>query len=296
MRNLYSRLGIDPSASEREIKDAIARCANSTVKTDAAEVLLNPSRRRNYDRVYRTLCDIGVLRAHLGLSHGNNWGIPESDDFSVKPTHGLSLHDEFVTKIKRLNKESKVDEFVNSIKEFIAGIFRLAAVLGTIAGVFWIISVWDANSNSSGVPQSSYSTPPQPIFNEPVLQLPPSGTIRRYTSWEGAAPLRIRTSAGSNYLVKLENVATGNNILDVFIRGGSTIKIEVPLGTYRLKYATGQRWYGYEYYFGPSTRYSKTDSNFRFYNDDYRVHGYTVTLYQVRNGNLSTSRLSPGQF
>lgn len=292
MRNLYTRLGIEPSASEQEIRAAIARCTNSTVKTDGAEILLNASRRRNYDRVFRTLCDIGVLRAHLGLSHGNNWGSPESDDFRVEPTHGLSLHDELVAKIKHFNKKSKVDGFANSVKEFIVGIFRLAAVFGGIAGVIWIISIWD----DSSAPSSSYSPPPQPAFNEPALHLPQSGTIRRYTSRAGVAPLEIQTSAGSNYLVKLEDVSTGSNILDVFIRGGSTIEIEVPLGTYRLKYAAGQTWYGYEHYFGPSTGYSKADSNFRFYNDGYRISGYTVTLYQVRDGNLSTSRLSPGQF
>lgn len=296
MRNLYFRLGIDPSASDQEIKAAIERCPNQTVKEDGAEVLLNPSRRPNYDRVHRILCDISTLRAHLGLNHGNNWGSPESDDFSVKPTHGLSLYDDLVAKIERFNKKTKVDGFVNRARGFVADIFRMAAVFGAIGGVIWVISIWEESSSSSGVPQRSYSPPPQPAFNEPPLQLPLSGTIRRYTENPGVAPLQIKTSAGSRYLVKLEDVATGNNILDVFVRGGSTVEIEVPLGTYRLKYAAGQTWYGYEHYFGPKTGYSKADSNFEFSNDGYRVSGYTVTLYQVRDGNLSTSQLQPEQF
>ena len=61
--------------------------SDSTIKTDGSEVLLNPSRRRNYDRVHRTLCDIGILRAHLGLSHGNNWGSP----VSVWISHGAYI-------------------------------------------------------------------------------------------------------------------------------------------------------------------------------------------------------------
>lgn len=149
---------------------------------------------------------------------------------------------------------------------------------------------------SSRAPQASYPRPQQPAFNAPALQLPLSGTIRRYTSKPGVAPLEIKTSAGSNYLVKLEDVVTGINVLDVFIRGGSTIELEVPLGTYLLKYAAGQTWYGYEHNFGPATGYSKADSNFRFYNDGYKVTGYTVTLYQVRDGNLRTSRLAPEEF
>lgn len=299
MRNLYIRLGVDPCATEQEIESAIMRCTNSTVKTNATEVLLNPSRRRNYDRVHQTLCDIGVLRAHLGLNYGSNWGGPESDDFNTYPTHGLSLRDELTEKIRSLNKVNKVEERVDSTKEFLGDIGRAVLLFGGIVGFVGFVgfvSTLDTNSSSSRSSRSSYSTPPQPTFNEPALQLPSSGTIRRFTSKVGVAPLEIKTSSGSNYLVKLEDVSTERDILAVFIRGGSTIEIEIPLGTYRLKYAAGKTWYGYEHYFGPSTGYSKADTNFRFYNDSGRVSGYIVTLYQVRDGNLRTSSLSPGEF
>lgn len=296
MRNLYIRLGIAPSASEQEIKAAIARCTNSAVKSDGLEVLLDPSRRRNYDRVHRTLCDIGTLRAHLGLSHGDNWDCPQSEDYSAEPTHSISLHDELVAKIKLRNRKSKIDGFLSSIRNFIAGFFRLVKVFGVLAGIIWGISVWDENRNSSITPQKGYTPAQQPKFNELALQLPSSGTIRRYTSTSAIAPLEIQTSIGSNYLVKLEDIASGNNILDVFVQGGSTVKVEVPLGTYRLKYAAGQTWYGYEYYFGPKTTYKKADSKFKFYKSVDGLTGYTVMLYQVRDGNLSTSGLAPEQF
>ena len=292
MRNLYSRLGIDPSATEQEIRVAIAKCKNSAIRTDATDVLLNVSRRRSYDQVLRTLSDIGVLRAHLGLNHGKNWG-NESDDFNVNTTHEISLYNELIAKVKRLNKKPKFNAFINSVKDYTTVIFRLAAFFGSIAGFIWIILILVDSPQSTSTPRSSYS---QPTFNEPALQLPKSGVIRRYTAQAGVAPLEIKTSQGTNYLVKLEDVSSGRNILDVFIRGGSTIEIKVPLGTYHLKYAIGQTWYGYEHYFGPSTRYTKADSNFRFYDDGRSLSGYTVTLYQVRDGNLSTSRLSPGQF
>ena len=84
--------------------------------------------------------------------------------------------------------------------------------------------------------------------------------------------------------------------MDVFVRGGSTVEVEVPLGTYRLKYAAGQNWYGLPHLFGPETSYSKADTPFRFYIEGQRISGYTVTLYSVRDGNLRTSPLNPGDF
>lgn len=296
MRDLYSRLGIEPKASEQEIQKAIASCGNAALSEDANTVLLVPSRRQNYDRVHATLRDVGALRAHLGLNHSDNWKTPESNDFTTDPAHGLSMYDELLEKILRLNKKAKMERAIESVKKFFYGIFRFVTVLGGLAFVFWMISASEETSKPSSTTSRPYPSPQQSAFSEPALPLPTSGTIRRYTGAEGVAPLEIKTSSGSNYLVKLEDMSTGNNILDVFVRGGSTVNIQVPLGTYRLKYAAGQTWYGYEHYFGPSTGYSKADSAFRFYNDGYRLSGYTVTLYQVQNGNLSTSRLSPNQF
>lgn len=296
MRNLYSRLGISPNSSEHDIRSALDKCANSTLRDDVREVLLNLNRRRNYDRVHATLRDIGSLRAHLGLNYSDNWRSPESDDFSTEPVHSLSLHDELISKVRHFNKRSKAKVVTSSIQDLFYGILRLAAAFGGIAGVIWMISASDDASRPLPTPSNSYVEPEQPAFSEPVLPTPTSGSIRRFTGAEGVAPLEIRTNSGSNYLVRLEDISTGADVLDVFVRGGSVTSIEVPLGTYRLKYASGNTWYGYEHYFGPTTGYNQADSDFRFYEDGNRVSGYTVTLYQVQNGNLRTSRLPPNQF
>lgn len=141
-----------------------------------------------------------------------------------------------------------------------------------------------------------YTPRPRPIFTEPELTPPTSGEVRRYTTKDGVAPLQIRSSSGSNYLVKLDDVTTGRPVLSVFVRGGQTEEIDVPLGTYVVKYASGDRWYGYTHLFGPDTQYSKADQNFTFTFDGYQYSGYTVTLYKVQNGNLKTSKISPDDF
>lgn len=296
MRDLYYRLGIESKASDQKIRDAVSCCDNSKLREDADAVLLVPSRKRNYDQVHVTISDIGILRAHLGLNHSDNWQSPESDDFTTRPFHGISLYDELLQKVNRLNKNAKKESAINSIKRLFDGLFRLVYVSVGIMFVIWIFSFSEDTSNPSPNRSRPHSETLRPEFNETALPLPASGTTRRHIGTGGVAPLEIKTSSGLNYLVKLEDVSTGVNILDVFVRGGATVNLEVPLGTYRLKYASGKTWYGYEHYFGPPTGYNKADSNFRFYNDGSRVSGYTVTLYQVQNGNLSTSRLTPGEF
>jgi hypothetical protein len=161
-------------------------------------------------------------------------------------------------------------------------------------------------SGSSSVPPSSQSRPavsesiprhpPRPSFNEPILTLPRSGEVRKYLNQVGVAPLQIRSSVGDNYLVKLDDVVTGQPVLSVFVRGGQTEEIKVPLGTYMVKYASGTQWYGYTHLFGPQTEYSKADQTFTFSSNGYQYSGYTITLYKVRDGNLRTSKIQPTDF
>jgi hypothetical protein len=135
---------------------------------------------------------------------------------------------------------------------------------------------------------------PQPGLTP--TRLPRSGEIRTYTTMERVAPLQIQTSPGSNYLVRLYDASTGRIVLSVFIQGGRAERIDAPLGTYVLKYASGEAWYGYTHLFGPSAVYTKADELFSFTFDGDRYVGYTVTLYNVANGNLRTSRISADQF
>ena len=146
-------------------------------------------------------------------------------------------------------------------------------------------------------PPSTTAPPkPRPQFTEPELAAPASGEVRRYTTGSPVSPLQIQSSTGESYLVKLDDARTGQPVLSVFVRGGQTEEVQVPLGTYTVKYASGDRWYGYKHLFGPDTQYSKADRSFTFSFDGHQYSGYTVTLYKVRDGNLSTSKISPDDF
>lgn len=159
--------------------------------------------------------------------------------------------------------------------------------------------------NNKQSPRSTYSdTPPRatdsrpqpPLFFEPELPLPPNGEINIYTDGEGVAPFEIKSSYGNSYLVKLVNASTDQPVLTVFVRGGNTVNLDVPIGTYIVKYAAGEKWYGYTYFFGPTTSYSKADETFTFRYNGNQISGYTITLYKVQNGNLHTETISPNEF
>lgn len=157
----------------------------------------------------------------------------------------------------------------------------------------------------ASVPRSSYNSAPKkaapPILPAyPEQTLPANGYVVRFTSRYPKAPFKVDNSQGDHALIKLVDASTGEDALTVFVRAGSIVEIEVPLGTYEARYATGETWYGYTYNFGPSTAYSKADRYLDFSENETvygtQVSGCEITLYKVMHGNLSTSRIQASQF
>jgi hypothetical protein len=130
-----------------------------------------------------------------------------------------------------------------------------------------------------------------------ALSLPQTGESTATIS-NGVAPLNIKTSraGGYHYFIKIVNTGTNQELGSYFIRSGSVLDIQVPLGTYEIKYATGKQWYGTADLFGPETSYSKADSLFTFSFDGYQYSGYTVELIMQQNGNLRTYGIQPNQW
>jgi DnaJ-domain-containing protein 1 len=131
-------------------------------------------------------------------------------------------------------------------------------------------------------------------FNAAPQPLPTNGSVLRYGSGEPVAPLEIRTRGQDrHYFVKVVDHVTGEPVATMFVRGGQTAEALVPLGSYRVKYATGETWYGEDYLFGPETSYSEAAERFDFVNNGYQYSGYTLELFLQQNGNLQTNRISP---
>lgn len=136
--------------------------------------------------------------------------------------------------------------------------------------------------------------------------LPSSGVIKYYTNDEPIAPFEIKTSVNdyyndttttTHYYIKLVDYYNENNTLvTIFVRSGESVKVDIPIGDYKLKYATGETWYGEKDLFGHKTSYSKSEQQLNFSNSGYMVYGHTITLYKVQNGNLSTENINASDF
>lgn len=128
------------------------------------------------------------------------------------------------------------------------------------------------------------------------LPLPQNGFVKYYTFDDPVAPLKIVTSSYVNFYVKLENSQTGELVLSAFIRKGQSAELNVPLGKYIIKYATGKKWFGEKLLFGCCTEYYKLDDLFDFRVEGNQYMGYTVELFLQTDGNLDIVELDEGQF
>lgn len=165
-----------------------------------------------------------------------------------------------------------------------------------------LLLVWHpwANNFTSSTP-STTSTSQDTCSLRPQ---PSQGVYRSYTELPRIAPLTIKTAPGASYFVKLEDAASSSLVMSFFIHGGSTLQARVPLGSFVLKYATGEYWCGDRELFGPDTATKKADYIFTFVRDVSETrHGYatsishhTIELIRQIGGNLRTILIRRDEF
>jgi len=129
---------------------------------------------------------------------------------------------------------------------------------------------------------------------------PYNGQVLRATANSGYCELEIRNGADAA-LVKLESTTEPDTYyIEFYVRENETVKLQVRDGSYLLKYASGKTWYSEKELFGSDTYYAKADTIQEFtttYSGDYvQYTTIEITLYKVRNGNLSTSSISAEDF
>jgi hypothetical protein len=152
----------------------------------------------------------------------------------------------------------------------------------------------ERSSEETGSPNETQQSG-QPAFGEPE-PTPENGTWWDNTSDRRIAPLKISVSSDEHYYIKVVDAYSEVSVLALFVRSGRTAQIEVPTGTYRLKYAVGDTWYGQEQLFGPDTRYLEAEDTFTFEVVGQRVRGHEVELILQQNGNLRTDQIPQSEF
>ena len=160
------------------------------------------------------------------------------------------------------------------------------------------------NTVSASIPATSRPAHPT-LSSAPAkddsLPLPYNGAVfyrehdrRTYDSY--VAPLEIKAEGEDcNFYIKMVT-ASGKSILEFFVRAGETAEVNMPTGTFYLRYACGSKWYGQDQYFGEDTAYFSSKDAFHFTESDDGYNGYTVSLHKVPGGNLSTEPIDPEDF
>jgi|GEM_PF-3040016 len=113
-------------------------------------------------------------------------------------------------------------------------------------------------------------------IKRPSITLPPTGVLKRTGSAGVRAFSSLRfflreplsseksylsatcSSNEENYFIALVDWQSEKVIITAFIRAGEMVEIPVPPGSYKLRYAKGDKWYGEKELFGSNNMYEIT--------------------------------------
>lgn len=280
----------NPQSSPEESRKSVINCKNcgQSIRVLSAAIH-NPDR---FD-VVCPKCNFNPIPEIADLKYTQSTKSHNKSNYTIHPT------------TPKYNTSNIFETSINFIKlsftgfiSFITIAFFIIILIGGISSLFEFFSKNSRSYNNNHPPTEKTATSqPTPAFSQPPQPLPQTGdNTASFTN--GVAPLSIKTSSsgGYHYFVKVVNTVNHRELGSYFIRSGGVLEIEVPVGTYEIRYASGKQWYGTSYLFGPETTYSKANRNFTFGFDGYQYNGYTIELIMQQNGNLRTSGIHPSQW
>lgn len=159
------------------------------------------------------------------------------------------------------------------------------------------------------------TSPTKAVTHTPTPASAYNGEIFIVPSYESLCPLTVSVQGDQAYYVFLDYLYAPSysavdrhledeinyssvieNDLAFYISPGSTVEIDVPIGVYRLYYATGETWYGKALLFGEYTATYTSDDLLEFYADDSYYNGVTLELWRQSGGNFDTKSISYDDF
>ncbi|MCE8547558.1 hypothetical protein KBY25_17170 [Ruegeria pomeroyi] len=242
---------------------------------------------------------LGKLEEERAVLH-KNWKMEELKESAGNPSAMNRAIDEMLKyaqgkdRSELLELKSKMERRKTFRK--IKNLFYLSFWGGIAAFIgFFVISEEINSPDSRSAPRtstSSTSVQRTEVLPDPVFQAP--GVMWNRTGMKGSAPFEIKTSPGSDYFVKLVDYQTGADAIGIFVKGGQVLEVQIPPGSYKMRYASGRTWRGSSHLFGPGQHTSFAQSTSRF---DFTLYGgYTVELIRQVGGNMPTSAISKSQF
>ena len=121
-------------------------------------------------------------------------------------------------------------------------------------------------------------------------KMPSNGSMKKGS---GAISLKIKAPATMNTLIRVYN-SKGEVAAQVFVEAGKNATVKLGAGTYTMKVAYGNKWYGEKDLFGGTGIYLQlkngTSNNFTLKKN----HSYTLTLQSGTSGNVGADTVSGG--
>lgn len=153
------------------------------------------------------------------------------------------------------------------------------------------------------LPQSgtlTTTTPENSTFGELRIFLSPPTTADESTLGN-RCPAKSLLKNDRNYFLKVVDWKSNQTVLTAFIRAGEKVVLSIPPGAYKLKYASGEQWYGENSLFGAKTQYGEVSDaitslplQFKFESNS---TGWDLGLYNCYSGgNTTTKDLNPKDF
>ncbi len=305
MKDLYAIINGNPEMSRSQLNDLVATCAHISEdeKRDCEYVLFTDGIKKLYDDNWRAkgFC-LTVLRdLHCGS------GILGADD-DYAETHKFERADSSVSEMfkKPLLAQLMPNDF---IQKFIIKLLIKVSPLLLLFVVGYLISLFsqcsgseydysnanktnseqNAYVNNSGENNNSIIYPIQdPGYEE--VDLPPTGKIDNKRKVR--APLVIISAQDDdNYYIKLVD-SNKTVVAKYFLRARETLNTSAPLGSYYVYIASGIKWYGLKYHFGPNATCSMWDDKLTFTKDEQGYIGHKIELIKQDRGNINEKYIS----
>ena len=131
---------------------------------------------------------------------------------------------------------------------------------------------------------------------EPAAVAQTEGIVSATRPKTRTTPFQVRAAAGGQYFIKLVNVADEGDVIFLYARGGNTLDVAMPVGTYRMRFATGPTWHGDKVLFGPQTTYWSAEQTVAFRNPRSGPAAVAIEISGQRGGRMRVSSIDRNRF
>lgn len=231
--------------------------------------------------------------------------IPEGKRIKYSPEHRICLKVDLPPRKQPFQQQNHKKQRSPETHILLAALKPIFYVAVIGIGAYALVHFYNVGVENTPEPNPEPPTSPITVTNKengPTVSFQPkniyNGQMVTWPSGDQVAPLTVSTSGDTNYYIVLKPIdgeARSNGGMS-FLVTGTSAEVDVPLGTYAIYYACGSDWYGKAYKFGEQTEYFKCNETFEFTSDGEMVYGWTLTLYKVSNGNMTTDEVPESSF